>query len=48
MIKTIMLILLLIINVLLVFCVGAYIWLRWYIAKHKNDPLTKEEWKILE
>ena len=46
-IKTIMLITLLIVNVMLLFSVAAYAWLRWYIWKHKDDELSKEDWKLM-
>jgi len=46
--KTILLVILLIINVLLLFCMVTYAWLKWYIWKHKEDVKTKEEWKLME
>lgn len=47
-IQKIMLVALLIINVLLLLSVAAYIALRFYMWKHKDELPTKSEWKIME
>ena len=47
-IQKIMLISLLVINVMLLISLVAYMTLKFYMWKHKNDPPTKNEWKILE
>jgi len=47
-IQKIMLISLLVINIMLLISLVAYMTLKFYMWKHKNDPPTKNEWKILE